>query len=104
MTDQFLHCPNVVSQSGFHSRGDAKCLVDAAQAKPRHEDMNGVSQVFKFATMRIRSAGKPFQVDAQTQVGSFDVASGNVTRIGMSASDAWDRPRYPANGAEPIVA
>src|ERR1700722_17648837 len=102
MADQFLHCPDVVSQSGFHGRSDAECLMDAAQAKPRHEDMNGESQVVELPAVCVRSANESPEMTSQTKVGALDVTGRDVTRIGMSASDTWDRSCNPARGTKPI--
>src|SRR6202050_2868952 len=102
MADQFLHCPDVVGQTRFHSGGNAKGLVDAAQAKPRHEDVNCEFQVRQLAAVCVCPTHKSPQVNTQTEVGTLDMASRNIKRLGMSASDTWDRACNPTGGTKPV--
>src|SRR5580704_5263276 len=102
MADQFLHCPDVVSQSGFHGRSNAQRLMDAAETKPRHEDMNGEFQIVQLAAVSVCPADESPKVTTQTEVGALDMASRYITRLRVSASYTWDRSRNPACGTKPI--
>src|SRR5258708_7060165 len=76
--------------------------MDAAQAKPCHENMNRESQVRQLATVRVSPTDETSKVNTQAQVGSFEMASRYITRLGVSASDTWDCSRNPASGSKPI--
>jgi hypothetical protein len=104
MTDQFLHSPDVIGQIRFHRGCNTKCLMDAAQAKPRHEDMNSEFKVVQLAAVCVRPANESPKVNSQTKVCSLDMTGRYVTRIGIAATDAWDRSRNSASGTKPIRA
>jgi hypothetical protein len=56
----------------------------------------------QLAAVRVRAACVAAKVHPDTEVQSFHMGSRNETRLGMSASDTWERARYPARGRKPI--
>jgi hypothetical protein len=52
--------------------------------------------------MSIRATNVAAKMNPDRQVESFDMAGAYKTRLGMSASDAWDRLHNPAHGTVPV--
>lgn len=85
--NDFGQRPNVVGQSGFHCRGDAQGLVNAAEVVIHEVYRSGMFVILQLLAKRIGEAGKTAVAHAEREVLAFDMAGGDKGFI-RAAADA----------------
>lgn len=82
--EHVLYRPDVVSDSGFHSRGASKCLGNSAEVIVHVMNRHCVGVVFDLLGESISETGKAAHRHSHDEVLTFDEACRNVFGVGVA--------------------
>ena len=83
---------------GRHPNG----CVHPNEVIPRNPERYACLVIRQLAAVCVGSAHEAAKMHSDAEVQSFDMASADKTRLGVSASDTWDRTRHPTRGTKPV--
>ena len=101
--ENFFNLPDVVGDSGSHSRGNPQRLVDAAEIVIHEVQRNSVAEVFHLFGKSIGQPGEPPHAHAHGEVLALDKARRDVLFVGIAADSAFDGPAALASAVAALL-